>query len=188
MTFVVAMILSMPGTAAGRTPEETAAARPAGESQDLPAPLKELGITNARVPLENLLTSGQPTQEQMEALRGLGYTAFISLRPPQEPGTGWEEKFFEAGKIPFIRIPVAGPSDLTRGNAERLSRAIAAAGTGKAVIYCASSNRVGALLAVKAREIDGLPAEDSLALGLKAGLKGLEPTVRVILGLPAATP
>jgi protein tyrosine phosphatase (PTP) superfamily phosphohydrolase (DUF442 family) len=188
MTFVVAMILSLSGAAAAHTPEETPAARPAGESQDLPPALKALGIANARVPLENLLTSGQPTQEQMEALRGLGYTAFISLRPSQEQGTGWEEKFFEAGKTPFIRIPVAGPDDLTRENAQRLSRAIAAAAPGKAVVYCASSNRVGALLAVKAHEIDGLPAEDSLALGLKAGLKGLEPTVRTILGLPAATP
>jgi hypothetical protein len=37
---------------------------------------------------------------------------------------------------------------------------------------------VGALLALKAFQLDGASAEEALDLGRRAGLKGLEPAVR----------
>jgi len=154
----------------------------------LPEPLQKLALPQAHVPLENLLSSGQISKEQMLALRDLGYTAFISLRPATEEGTGWEEALAGQEGLRFIRIPIAGADDLTRENAERLGQGIAAAGTGKTAVFCASGNRVGALLALKAHTLDGLDAEASLDLGLKAGLTRLEPSVRSLLGLPGKKP
>ena len=80
----------------------------------------------------------------------------------------------------FTRIPVASSSDLNRENVELLSTALAE-GAGKAVVYCKSGNRVGALLALKAFWIDGVGAEEAMAFGREAGVTRLEPAVQKII-------
>jgi hypothetical protein len=55
-------------------------------------------------------------------------------------------------------------------------------------LYCASGNRVGALLALAAARHEELPPEQALQLGLDAGLTRLEPALRERLGLPAKPP
>ena len=158
----------------GTTPAET-----------LPAEIASLRIANARMPAPGLLTGGQVSREQMSALRALGYRSFISLRPAGEAGTGWEEEFTRSEGVSFERIPVAGEADVTRDRAGRLAAALRAAGGGPAVVYCSSGNRVGALLALQARYVDGRSPGEALAFGRQAGLTRLEPKVREILGLPA---
>ena len=157
-----------------------AAARPAAI---LPAEIASLTITNARMPAPGLLTGGQITREQMAALRSLGYRTFINLRPADEAGTGWEEEFARSEGIAFERIPVAGEADLTRDAAERLAAALHKSGAGPAMVYCGSGNRVGALLALQARYVDGRSPEEALVFGRDAGLTGLEPKIRELLGL-----
>jgi len=82
--------------------------------------------------------------------------------------------------LSFVRIPVASASDLNRDNAGILDAALTG-GTGKAVVYCKSGNRVGALLALKAFWIDGVGAEEAMAFGRQAGVTGLEPAVEKIM-------
>jgi hypothetical protein len=48
-------------------------------------------------------------------------------------------------------------------------------------VHCASSNRVGAMAALRAAWIDGRPTEEALQIGRAWGLKSLEPTVRARL-------
>lgn len=56
---------------------------------------------------------------------------------------------------------------------------------GQAVLtHCAGGNRVGALVALQAAWHQGLPPEQAIALGQRAGLAGLEPRVRELLGQP----
>ena len=76
-----------------------------------------------------------------------------------------------------------GPADLTLHNAQALAAALAEAGPGHPVLlHCASGNRAGALLALKAHSIDLLPPAQALELGRRAGLKALEPVVRQLIG------
>jgi len=56
------------------------------------------------------------------------------------------------------------------------------------MLYCASSNRVGAMLALKAHWVDGESPEEALELGLAAGLTSLERSVRDLLDLGSNTP
>jgi len=141
-------------------------------------------VKNASFPAPDILSAGQLGQTHIEALRTLGYDMIISLRPEDEEGTGWEEEYTVMEGIPFRRIPVTGADGLTRQNVDALAGAMAASESAT-VIYCASGNRVGALLALKAFWIDGRTPEESLQFGLAAGLTGLEPEVRKILELPA---
>lgn len=141
----------------------------------------DLGVHNARMPIEGLLTSGQVTEEQYDALAEGGYRHFISLRPESEIGAGWEETYAQPGT--FNRIPITGAGDLTRENVEALDKLLDEAGGDPVVLYCASSNRVGALLALRAYWIDGLPAEEAAELGRAAGMTSMGAPVLEILGL-----
>lgn len=148
------------------------------EAESRPTPslavATDLGVRNARMPLEGVVTAGQPTEDQLEALREAGFENFISLRPTAEDGAGWEEAHAADGSYSFQRLPISGGDDLTRANVETFAAALDARGGEPTVLYCASSNRVGAMLALKAFWLDGATAEEALALGQAAGLTRLE--------------
>jgi protein tyrosine phosphatase (PTP) superfamily phosphohydrolase (DUF442 family) len=148
----------------------------------------EMGVLNARMPLDGLITAGQPTQEQFEALRSSGLEHFVSLRPVTEDGAGWEEALLATGGFAFDRFPISGTNSLTRENVELFAAIMAEVGEKRALLYCASSNRVGAMLALKAHWVDGESAEEALEFGLSAGLTSLEGSVRELLGLAPRTP
>jgi uncharacterized protein (TIGR01244 family) len=139
-----------------------------------------VGIPNERMPAAGLLTGGQVSQEQMTQLVEMGYTTFVNLRSSGEDGTGWEEEFADGLDLTFVRIPVASTDDLNPKNVDLLDSALST-GDGKAVVYCKSGNRVGALLALRAHWVDGLDAEAALALGRASGMTGLEPAVQKML-------
>jgi len=146
----------------------------------------DLDLRNARVPREGLLTSGQPTPDQLDALVGAGYTWVISLRPVTEEGAGWEEDQASEGGYVFHRIPVRGAEDLTRANVERFADLLDQAGDTPTLAYCASSNRVGAFMALKAGWLDGMDPGQALEVGRAAGLTGLDEAVEDLLrGAPA---
>jgi uncharacterized protein (TIGR01244 family) len=135
------------------------------------------------MPQPGLLTGAQPTNAQFEALSEAGYTHFISLRPESETGAGWEEADAAAHAHDFDRLSIAGAGDLTRENVEAFAALLEEAGDAPTVIYCASGNRVGAMLALKAAWIDGVAPDQALRLGLDAGMTRLEAPVRELLGL-----
>lgn len=141
-----------------------------------------LDIPNCCTPGTGLCTGGRPRPEHLQAAKDKGVRTVINLCPPTEA-----IDYDEAGEVGrlgmhYVNIPVAGPADLTVENARRLAAAMAEAGPGHPVLlHCASGNRVGALMAVKARFVDGLSAEEALAQGRATGLKALEPYVTQLL-------
>ena len=170
-----------PATSApAAAPTQTAA-----PATDLDAALA-LGVPNAHEPSPGLLTSGQITQAQMDALIQAGYGTFVSLRTPTEEGAGWEEAYAARKGIMFARIPIGGPEGLTRANAEVLDQILKAAGDGKTALYCGSANRVGALLAMRAHWLEGATPEEAMAVGRAAGMTRLEADVARLLA--AGTP
>lgn len=146
----------------------------------------DLGVRNARMPLPGIVTAGQPTQEQLEALAAAGYENFISLRPTSEDGAGWEEAHSASGSYDFDRLPISGAASLTHENVEAFAAMLEEAGDDPTVIYCASSNRAGAMLALKAHWVDGVEPAEALELGLQGGMTRLEAPVRELLGLEPA--
>lgn len=146
------------------------------------------GVRNARMPVEGLITAGQPSQEQFAALRSAGVAHFVSLRPTTEDGAGWEEGLASSEGFDFNRLPISGAGSLTRENVEAFAAIMDDVGDEPAVIYCASSNRVGAMLALKAHWIDGTSPEAALELGRSSGLSSLEDPVRELIGLEPSRP
>ena len=126
-------------------------------------------------PEESLLCSGQPTPEQFRKLAENGVARVVCLRKKNESGTGWEEDLAPHSGIEFVRFVVEGPKDLTEAKAREFAALI---GDGApTLVACGSSNRVGAMMALKAKFVDGKSKEEALAIGKASGLKALEPAV-----------
>lgn len=142
-------------------------------------------IRGLRTPRPDLLTAGQPAAEAWDALAAQGVTTVINLRPDAEmDGRDGRGEVLAAG-MDYHQIPVAGVDDLTADNAARLWSLIEGA-PGLVLVHCASGQRVGALLAVGARDAGAMSPQDALAFGQSAGLSApwLEAAVRTRLGLP----
>lgn len=147
----------------------------------LSADLQATKLNNLAMPMPGVLTAGQPTEEQMAQLAKLGVTRVVCLRPASEAGTGWEEAKAGALGVQFVRLPIAGADDLTPAAAEKLAAELAAANGQTTLVCCGSSNRVGALLAMKAFFVDKQSKEQALALGKAAGLTKMLPVVEAKL-------
>ena len=130
-------------------------------------------------PLAGITTSAQPDRVSLRALAAAGYSAVIDLRAADE-----DRGFDEAGLVEdlgmsYIALPVAGAADANFQNASALDRLLAGV-DGPVLIHCASGNRAGALLALRAK-LNGADNEAALDLGRKAGLTQLEPAVEARL-------
>lgn len=144
-------------------------------------PANPLSIRNARQPLEGVLTAGQPTREQLKAVAAAGYKTVVNMRPLEEEGAWDETEFVEGLGMKFVHLPIAGRGDINSENAIRLAELLDDPDAKPILIHCASGNRVGALLAIKAAVVDGASADEAMELGLKAGLTSLEQHTRELL-------
>lgn len=147
-----------------------------------PAPATPL--VNQREPLPGVTTGGAPkSPEGFAAVAAAGIHTFVDLRTEAEvaPET---RAAVEAAGMSYVRLPIAGEADLDLPSARALDALLDNSALYPLAIACSSGNRSGALLAVDAFWLDGRPAVDALALGQRAGLTRLEPSVRTLLGLP----
>lgn len=143
----------------------------------------EIGLRNVNSLEPGLILGGQPTVEQLEALEDAGVHSFISLRPEEEDGAGWEESYTEGTGTAFSRLPISGAGSLTKENVETFARLLNERNDETTVLYCASGNRVGAMLALKSFWVDGIDAETSFNLGVKSGMTSLTAAVGEMLGI-----
>lgn len=148
--------------------------------------LTDIPLPFGGAPAPNLLTAGQPTASDFEAMAKAGLKHVINLRPPTEDA-GFDEAALAARLgLNYTVVPVAGPGDLNRRSTQALDAALAKAGGEATLVHCASSNRVGALLALRAAWLQNKPADEALAFGRAAGLTKMEPAVQQLLANPPA--
>lgn len=146
-----------------------------------------LALPNQAQPEEDVTTGGPPSAADLEAAAAAGYTLVVDLRTPSEDGQPAARAAVEAQGMRYVSIPVAGPDGVTPEAAAALDEALAGAG-GPAIVHCASGNRAGGLMALRAFA-SGASVEEALALGRSAGLTRLEGAVRERLtGLCEADP
>ncbi len=134
-----------------------------------------IAVYNARVPVDGVLTGGQPSEEEIERVAQAGYRTVVNLRTEGEHGT-WDEKPVVTGLgMRYISIPVAGADGINVENARKLGEVVDDEELRPLFVRCGSGNRIGALFAMKAFHLDGEDVEAALAIGRAAGLTRLEP-------------
>jgi uncharacterized protein (TIGR01244 family) len=143
-------------------------------------PALELSAKNLKFPTDSLITAGQPSHDDLEKLHAAGVTIVINLRPHSEHPDYDEKTDVENQGMHYLNIPIASASDLTQSNAAILDKALHEA-KGKVFVHCVSGNRVGALLTLRAKFIEGESTAEAIAFGKAAGMTGLEDKVTAIL-------
>ena len=125
---------------------------------------------------DNTYAAGQPSEAQYELLQQAGIKHVINLRPESETN-GSEAPLVEAKGMAFYSLPIAGPADITPANAQAMDDLISGAKGEKTLIHCASSNRIGALIALQ-KIVKGDELEAAIEEGRRWGLTKLEAAVR----------
>lgn len=140
-------------------------------------------IPNARVVSDvledgkSVLAAGQPDPEHLEEVAEAGYRSAINLQLPSEEGVEELREEAEALGLDYEIIAIPGADGLSRENAEAFADALEDAEPG-VFVHCASSNRVGAMFALKAYYVDGASADEAIERGYEAGMTGLADDVR----------
>lgn len=132
-------------------------------------------LPNRHDVLEGITAAGQPSAAALEAAAAAGYKSVIDLRALTED-RGFDEKAKVEGLgMSYVALPVAGAAGVSYANASALDKLLAEAPK-PVLLHCASGNRVGALLALRAKA-EGADAAAALELGVANGLGSLKSVV-----------
>ena len=128
-------------------------------------------------PVDGVTSAGQPSADALKVFSDSGYVAVIDLRGESEDrGMEDEQAVVEEIGMDYVAFPIASRDGISFQNAERLD-ALLEQYDGPVLVHCASSNRVGALLALR-ESMNGASDEEALEYGREGGLTGLEDVVR----------
>ena len=131
--------------------------------------------------LKHLYFSDQPDLEALKTASEKGVVAVINLREADE--ITWDESAaVEALGMQYFNIPlVTDSTSFDQAVILQIEAAVASQGHAPVLIHCASSNRVGAWLAIHLADKHKMDKEQALDIGRKAGMtkKDLEDRVRL---------
>ncbi|RUO30844.1 serine/threonine protein phosphatase [Aliidiomarina sedimenti] len=142
----------------------------------IPASVQE--VSHIHRPNDMHYTAGQPTESQLQAFAELGVRHVVDLRPPEESSDINEAAWVSASGMAYYHIPIASGEDLNSEHVEVLDTILQRIGDEPALLHCASSNRVGAMIALHAVWHDNMELEDAIERGKDYGLTSLESVVR----------
>lgn len=147
-------------------------------------PAVTLALAGQDNPGPEIYTAGRLAPEDVARLQAAGIRHVIDLTLDSETPDFDEGAAIREAGLAYDNLPIAGPGALTRENAETFDALLRTAGR-PLLVHCASSNRVGAMAALRAAWIKGKPVEEAIAEGRAWGLKSLEEAVRARLGTAA---
>jgi protein tyrosine phosphatase (PTP) superfamily phosphohydrolase (DUF442 family) len=131
------------------------------------------GVTNACQLLPNVITGGQPTAEQLEALKNAGGGIVLDLRDPMESRPVAEATLVRGLGMEYINIPVRSGA-LDDVTLERILGVLRSAGDQTVFVHCGSGNRVaGALLPYLILD-QGMDEQDAVDQAMRVGLRSAE--------------
>lgn len=127
------------------------------------------GLDNAFVPLPGVITAGQPTAGQIEALARDGVEVVIDLRGPAEPRGFDERAVVERLGLEYHNIPVG--ATLGAAEIERVSALLRQRSVRTVLVHCKSANRVGGAMLPYLILDEQLPRGEALATAQEIGLR-----------------
>lgn len=126
-------------------------------------------------PVDGITAAGQPDEAALQVFADQGYVAVIDLRTAGENRGMDEPAVVQSLGMEYVALPISS-DDVTFDSAREL-QALLGKYEGPVLVHCASSNRVGALLALSKAD-GGADTESAIEYGRSAGLRSLEGKVR----------
>lgn len=133
------------------------------------------------LPHDGFVSSGQPSAEVLKIFADAGYGTIVDMRMPDEDRGMDEAAVIEGLGMTYITFPIGSAEDLSFENAAKLDELMSGLEQ-PVLLHCGSGNRVGALIALRAKA-NGASNEEALAVGKAAGMTRLEKAVREKLGM-----
>lgn len=130
-------------------------------------------------PVDGISAAGQPDADAFKVFADRGYAAVIDLRAEHEPRGLDEQAVVEGLGMDYVLMPIVDAAAINFDNARRLDELLKQY-DGPVLIHCGSSNRVGALLALR-ESLNGADDASALQAGRDGGLTGLEGRVVEVL-------
>jgi uncharacterized protein (TIGR01244 family) len=154
------------------------AALPAAQPPAQPAPAErsvpdavEPALLPAYTRLDaQLAAAGAPSAEGLAALARLGFSTVIDLRAASEPGVAEEAEAVRKAGLRYVHVPVTAAT-FSQADVDAVRDVLASPQSGRVLLHCASSNRVGALWGVLQAQSRGLNAADAEQVARGAGLQ-----------------
>lgn len=128
------------------------------------------GLPMAALPLDGVLTSGQPTEWHLRHIAAAGFRTILDLRIPAEP-RGFDEPALarELG-LEYVNVPIAGAA-IPEHHFARVREVLRDPAKRPLAFHCTDANRVGALLLPYLVLDEGMPTEQALRVCQYAGLR-----------------
>jgi len=131
------------------------------------------GVPNACQILPTVVTGGQPTREQLEALATTGNAIVLDTREPMEPRAFDEPALVRELGMEYRLIPI-GPHSMNDTTLSAIRSTLAEAGERKVFVHCGSGNRVGGALIPVLMLDHGMEEEDAVDAAMRVGLRSAE--------------
>ena len=132
-------------------------------------------------PRPNLVTHGQPEPHELVLVQRAGGKHVINLRGLDEFDDWDAGALVDALGMNYYHLPITDGQSLSRDRVALFDRILDDIGDEPVLVYCGSSNRVGAMFALRAAWLEGYGADEAIELGREHGLTGLEGRVRELL-------
>jgi protein tyrosine phosphatase (PTP) superfamily phosphohydrolase (DUF442 family) len=139
------------------------------------------GLSNGKWISPTVAVGGVPSQKSLKALSNSGVQVVVNFQTTAEIKFDEKRKVEDLG-MTYLHLPVSSLEDFTD---EMLGQVKAALGPAtnprKALVHCASSNRVGAAFSLMSQRFDGATVSEALAIGRQHGMTSLESQVEALL-------
>ena len=154
---------------------------------EVPATMDPVVIPNYQVLRPGLAVAGKPSPEALAKLKDQGFKTVIDLRSEAE-GLAEEKAIVEGQGLRYVSVPMTAAT-FKLEDAQAVGRVLDDPSAGPVLLHCASSNRVGGVLAVLEAKA-GKPVDEAIAAGRKAGLKSdaMVEAVKRVIAEPATPP
>jgi protein tyrosine phosphatase (PTP) superfamily phosphohydrolase (DUF442 family) len=131
------------------------------------------GIANACQILPNVISGGQPTREQLDALAAAGGSIVLDLRDPMEPRPLNESAVVKELGMEYVNVPVRSGA-LDDATLDKILAVLRGAGDRTVLFHCGSGGRVGGALIPYFILDLGMEEQDAIDQAMRVGLRNAE--------------
>jgi protein tyrosine phosphatase (PTP) superfamily phosphohydrolase (DUF442 family) len=131
------------------------------------------GVANACQILPDLLTGGQPTEQQLRALKDAGGAIVLDVRDPMEPRPVDEAGVVAQLGMEYVNIPIRA-GGLDDAILDRILAVLRGAQGRTVFFHCGSGNRVGGALIPHFILDHGMEEQDAVDQAMRVGLRSAE--------------
>lgn len=130
-------------------------------------------VANACQILPGLLTGGQPTEQQLRALKDAGGSIVLDVRDPMEPRPVDEAAVVAQLGMEYVNIPIRA-GGLDDAILDRILAVLRGAQGRTVFFHCGSGNRVGGALIPHFILDHGMEEQDAVDQAMRVGLRSAE--------------